>query len=301
MKRILALLITLGLCLCVTGCDSDLPQNVFFEETVLQAFSLTGMPAPKLEDSRLGDHVLYCNLNDEEYHAYVQALLDYLQTRKDIYYLGSYCAWGLIAEIAPYDIYSFIPDDYAASTNGHSLVFSLTEELTNGGYLSAPIRIDISRGEETLGITSYTYNTAIRLSKSSRSAAFDPCYRTHTYGEGVFYPIPGQTWGITVQTCVYCGEDTQDAYYNDNNSYAISVPEGKGLIARSNYSERWTMDSCYAGLVIEITTYDQAEILVNGQQIPLLRQEESNWVYGFIMPRCDIEILVRQVPQEGTP
>ena len=301
MKRILTLLLVAALCLCLTACDSDLPKDTFFEDAVLTELSLEGMPAPKLENSRLGDKVLYCNLTEEEYRAYIQSLLDYLQAREDIYHLGSYCSWRLLAEIVPYDIYSFIPEDYASTAGGHSLVFSLTEELTTNGYLSQPIRIDISRGEEKLGLTSYTYNTKIRLSNTSRGAEFDPCYRAHTYEEGIIYPIPGLSRGVTVQYCVYCGDSTQDFYYGNNQSYNITVPEGKGLIARSNYSERWTLDSCYAGLKIEITTYSESEILVNGEQIPLLRREESNWVYGFIMPQCDIQIVIRQVTREEIP
>lgn len=301
MKRMLALLLLLALGLSLTACDSELPRNVFFEESVLEALSLSDLPAPKLDNSRLNGTVLYCNLTDEEYRDYIQSLLDYLQAREDIFYLGSYCTFRLLGEIAPYDIYSYIPEDYADHDGGHSLVFSLSEEVNANGFLQKPIRIDISRGEASLGLTSYTYNTKITLSSTSRGAEFDHCYRTHTYGEGTFYPIPGQSRGITIRHCVYCGSSTQDFYYGNSTSYKVTVTEGKGLIARSNYSERWTMESCYAGLTIEISTYQEAVILINGEEVPLLRREEYTWVYGFIMPQCDISVSVTPVHQEDSP
>lgn len=298
MKNLMAACLCLCLLLGLTGCDSDLPQDVFYDNAVLEELSLVGMPVPKLENSRLSDKVLYCNLTEEEHKSYVRALLSYLQAREDIFHLGSYCSFGLEAEIAPYDIYSFIPEGYADDAGNCRLMFSLEEEISSRGYLSDPIRIEISRGEEQLGHTSFTYNTKIKISSSSRGAKFDPCYRNHTYGEGVFYSIPGLSRGITVQQCVYCGDSTQDFYYGDNNSYNITVTEGKGLIARSNFSERWTMESCFAGLVIEISTYKESIVLVNGEELPLLRRDDYTWTYGFIMPRCDITISVQHVTQE---
>lgn len=277
----------------------DYPQDTFFAEDLLLEHSLSGMPVPKLENSRLNESVLYCNLTDEEYQSYIQALLDYLQARADIYHLGSYCSSYLEAEIFPYDVYSYIPENYGENPENCDLIFSLSEEVSSNGYLSDPIRITLDRGEETLG--SFSYNTKIKISNTSRGAKFDPCYREHTYGEGILYPIPGLPHGATVQYCVNCGGRTQDFYFNDNTSYNITVTEGKGLIARSNYSERWTMDSCYAGLVIEISTYKASIVLVNGEEIPLLRQDPYTYTYGFIMPNCDISISVSHIQTEETP
>lgn len=280
-------------------------QDAFFSTDLLAEYALSGMPVPKLENSRLNENILYCNLGDEEYRTYVGQLVEYLGSREDIYYLGSYCSSGLLGEIAPYDVYSYIPEGFAAESGPHWLAFSTTEELTKNGYLSDPIRIYISRGEETLGLTGFTYNTKIKLSDTARGAEFDPCYRNHTFDEGTPYIVPGMNRSITVYQCVHCGATEQSEYLDSRESYAVTVTQGRNMILRNNWNQTvaWDIDSMHAGGMMEITVRNSAqgrvELLVNGEKIPVLRAEENTQTFGFIMPPEDVEIQIIVVSEDA--
>ncbi len=283
----------------------DYPQDTFWTDDVLSQYFMAGMPVPKLENSLLKDNVLYCNMTEKEYLTYVGQLVEFLRARQDIYHLGSYCSSGLFGEIAPYDVYSHIPEGYAEETGSHYLVFSMQEAFTKNGFLSDPIRVELIRGEEKLGFTSFTYNTKIKLSDSSRGAEFDPCYRDHSLDEGTPYPVPGMGRSITVYQCVYCGQMEQSDYIDSTEPYAVTVEKGRNYILRNNYNHTvtWDIDSLRAGARLEITVRRAAEgstvLLVNGEAIPVLREDENTQTFGFIMPESDISIRI--LPASDSP
>lgn len=297
MKRIASVL--LGICIIcnLSACFfwDNLPQDTFFSDESLSTYTLTGMPVPNLKNSRLKGDTLYCNLTMEEYEAYVSSVLTWLQSREDIYHLGSYCSSGLYGEMLPYRIYSFLPEDYDCRGTSHDFAFSATDTPLDD-FMDEPIRVSIYRKNGTLNRGRFTYNTVIDIG-TILSAYFDPCHRQHSYGGGTPYPVPGLNRNIHISHCVYCGAKTQDWYLDSSTSYAVKVTEGRGYIRYSNYSTYWNITSLYSGLTLEITVanVDDGDLvmLVNGESIPKLRDDGAYSTFGFIMPQCDIEIQIR--------
>lgn len=296
MKRCLCLLLLTALCLGLAGCDSDLPQNTFFSQELLTQHCLSGMPVPPLEQSCLSEKVFYGNLRHEEYEDYVNQVLYWLRCRKDIHYLGSWYSRRLYGEIVPYDVYTFLPEDYDAAAVRHDFVFSPSPELREGN-LATPVRLSIVRETGSLGLTNFTYNTKITISIDGLPAEFDHCAQSHTYDTGTAYPVPGMDREITVSCCIYCGDVTQDAYFDDGTWYEVELMAMEKQIRRTNRSEGWRITQLYPGQLLEITTWQESVLTVNGEQIPLLRQETGGWVYGFIMPPWAITIEI--VPIAG--
>lgn len=301
MKKRICLLCIVLLCVGLAGCfhRENLPKDCFFSEETLSQYALTGLPSPKLENARLKDTTLYCNLTMEEYEAYVAQVLSWLQSREDIYHLGTYCTTRLMAEFLPYKIYSFLPEDYSFREKSHHFAFSLTDTALEDA-LEAPVAVQIKRESGSLSASDFSYNTVISLARPI-AARFDPCYHDHHYDSGIAYPIPGLGKSITIQSCIYCGSTTQDWYYGNNTSYAVKATGEKHRIAFTNYSDFWTIDSLYAGLKLEISLGNLVDgdiiVLVNGEEIPKIRDDGTYWTYGFIMPRCDVEVEIRVIGQ----
>ena len=302
MKKLVAILLLLSMALPLFGCLPDYPADTFYEAELLAEYNLSDLPVPKLENSRLGGEYLYCNLTQEEYESYVAELVAYLRGRADIHHLSYRHSRYLLAEIVPVDVCVPLPEDYDHSGDLHSFVFTYTEEL-NDDRIANPIRISVIRQTDTLFRTDFTYNTTIHLQPSSSiPAELDYCAGEHTYDEGIAYPVPGLDRSITVYHCIHCGSETQSEYLDSRKEYAVTVTEGRNHIWGNNWSYLpWEIDSMYAGLEIEITTFIPKEgtmqVLVNGENIPVLRTQDDKQTFGFIMPEADVEIQIRLITE----
>lgn len=301
MKKYFLCLLAL-LMLCLAGCkDPDYGVDTFYTTEMLTEYSLADLPAPKLENSRIYEENLYCNLTQEEYEAYVAQVIAYFQGREDVRHLCYLYDSTLMFGVFPHRTYTLVTEDYDLS-GSHSFSY-LTTELDEEG--SPKTGISISRTSDTLGKTGFFYNTHIRIDKSI-SGDVDPCAAKHTNDQGTVYPVPGMDLQVTVFTCIYCGYEGRDSYpdFGDYQQYAVTVSEGKNYIFGNNWSYLpWDISSMYPGGIIEITTsiHEEGpmEILVNGEVIPLLRTEGDKQTFGFIMPNTDVDIRLRIVTEDA--
>ena len=300
MKKLLIFSLVWILALPLCGCVPEWPKDTFYRADILAECDLSDLPVPKLEDSRLGGEYLYCNLTDEEYESYVAGLLAYLRGREDIHHLSYQYSRNLIAEMVPIDVCAPLPEDYDHTGDQHRFVFTYTEALGADNRITDPIRISVIRKSGQLFRQDFTYNTISQLHPtSSIPAELDYCAGEHTYDEGIAYPVPELDREITVQTCIYCGGQTQSEYLDSTKKYTVTVSEGRNHIWGNNWSYLpWDIESLYAGQILEITTFipkeGTLEILVNGERIPVLRTQDDKQTFGFIMPEANVDIRILQ-------
>lgn len=299
MKKLLLLSLVLLMALPLFGCMPNYPADTFFSDELLAESGLTDLPVPKLENSRLDGKSLCLNLTEAEYAAYVAELVAYLRGREDVHHLSFYVSRYLMGEIAPVDVCAPLPEEYDCSANLHEFVFSYTAELSENQMMRDPVRITVIRDVRELFRGNFTYNTEILLQPSALAAAeVDPCAAQRTYDEGTAYPIPGWERSITRYTCIYCGDTKQSEYLDSRKSYAVTVAQGRNYILSNNWNQvvAWDIDSLHAGGTLEITvrraTTGSTALLVNGESIPVLRENENTQTFGFIMPESDVTIEI---------
>lgn len=298
MKKSVFLLALLML-LSMAGCMPEYPADTFFSDELLAESGLADLPVPKLENSRLDGKSLWLNLTEAEYEAYVAELVAYLRGREDVHHLSFYVRRYLMGEIAPVDVCAPLPENYDCSGDRHEFVFSYTAELSENQMMRDPIRITVIREVRELFRGNFTYNTEFLLQPDALAGAeVDPCAAQHTYDEGTVYPVPGLDRGITVYQCIHCGDMTQNAYLDSRKSYAVTVEKGRNYILSNNWNVTvaWDIDSLHAGGRLEITvrraTTGITTMLVNGESIPVLREDENTQTFGFIMPESDVRIEI---------
>ena len=304
MKKLIAMLLLLSMALPLFGCLPDYPADTFFGAELLAEYNLSDLPVPKLENSRLGGEYLYCNLTQEEYESYVAELVAYLRGREDIYNLCYRYGRTLQFGAFPLDTCAPLPEDYDYTGDQHAFVFTYMEALGDDNRMADPIRISVIRETDTLFRTDFTYNTILQLQPSSSiPAELDYCAAEHTYDEGEVYPVPGLDRSVTIYHCIHCGSKTQSAYPVDSRkSYTVTVSEGLNYIWGNNRNHfPWGIDSMYAGLELEIICLipekGTLQVLVNGENIPVLRTSEDKVTFGFLMPEVDVEIEIRLITE----
>lgn len=289
MKKILSIVLLCALLLSMTACKKNASVPAFFPEPLLRQCHLSNLPAPG--SSQLQANYLYCQLDDEAYSQYVGSVVAFLKEKTDIFHLSYLHSEGLEGDVFPYDIYTFLPDDYNCRAESHIFAFSATEELAKYDALQQPVRLVIKRQEGKVEKTGFVYNTVIILEGApARGVRIEPCAARHSYDEGIAYPIPGTQQLSTIRHCVYCHQRSQENFESDGISYKITLGAGMSYIAKSNR----ILSECVSGLEIEITVNALEEgdmvVLVNGQQIPRIRESDGTWVYGFVMPKGDVTI-----------
>lgn len=299
MKKLLLLSLALLMALSLFGCAPEFPADTFFSDELLAECDFSDLPVPKLENSRLDGKSLCLNLTEAEYEAYVAELVAYLRGREDVHHLSYYHSRYLLAEIAPVDVCVPLPEDYDCSADQHEFVFSYTAELSENQMMRDPIRITVIRETRELFRGNFTYNTEIILQPSALAAAeIDPCAAEHIYDEGTAYPVPGLERSITIYKCIHCGDTKQSEYLNSQKPYAVTVERGRNYILCNNWNvtAAWDIDSLHAGGKLEITvrraTTGSTAMLVNGENIPVLREDENTQTFGFIMPESDVTIEI---------
>lgn len=279
---------------------TDTPPYVresFFSQDYLENYHLTDVPVPKLENSRLiapsfhgSEWHYFGNLTREEFDAYVLSVVDYLKSRTDIFY-PSYCYNG------SENSFTTFGETYDMSKDMHCFAFSM-EEALDGSNLIDPIILEISWEENPWGVMDFSANSAIRIYNNYYRASYKPCAVDHCYDEGLVYPVPGMNWNITIRDCIYCDATTQSGSLDSDQSFAVSVAQGSEHILHYGWADTTTsnVDTLHAGLALEITIRrdegKQMTLLVNGENIPVLREDENTQTFGFIMPESDVTIEI---------
>lgn len=312
MKKILFSTIVAVIMLSLVSCfgkekEINYTHNVFFTEETLALYHFENLPVPEFQDSRIDEekpNILYLNMTDEEFDSYSVEVAEYLLSRDDIYYAG--IAYDVTLFVGPlfipmsYDVYIPLSDNLEELGDTNKFAFALDSELTTGWVMNGmkqDYEISLYRIDGALeGNTSYTYNTYIKISEAR--AVYETCAKEHKYGEELAYPVPNTDIVIDIYYCTYCGSQGQSDYYGgaDTNAYSISIIQGKDCLEYECLRKYTVNPSGYAGLEEEIKVLKNENldysITVNGFEIPMLYEEGDYLVYGFIMPKCDIEIKI---------
>ena len=290
-----------ALMLLLSGCGAkNYSVDTFYSAELLTEYDLEGLPAPKLENSRLDGDYLYCNLTQEEYEDYVAQVMTYLQDREDVQHVCYLYDSTMMFGFFPQQTFAPVTENYSLSGN-HRFACVTDQTLSEDSALE-PFRVCIYRESGTLGRTDFSYNTYIQLIADAVIGDVDPCAAAHRLDEGVVYPCPGQE-GITVYRCVYCGAMELDRELG-YGYYDVTVSQGRNYILSNSYSApaAWDITSLSAGTLLEITARIPAEgtlqLQINGQTIPVLRTDGNTQIFGFVMPEADIDIQFVTVPQE---
>lgn len=304
MKKLLALCLTVVLCLCcLASCRNSYSKNEFFSDELLTQNKLTDMPAPPHVDSSVIQYgnILYLNLTKDEYESYVGDLLKYLQAKEDIYYLGYSVGSGLVAEMMPFDEIAPITDSYSVQGDSHKLFFSTSNGIDDNNYLNDPVEIEIIRKSGKLNFDNYEYNTQISiLDGYSAHAQWNLCGAEHTYDEGVEYKIAGSKRTITEYTCVNCGSTDLSDFIGDMKIYNITIEDTDAdhcIIDRPTEGVSGTIYRIKTQKIIDA----DLKFVVNGTEIYPRETEDGKWIYEFVMPCEDIVITTEIVGDSPAP
>ena len=312
MKKIISLILIVISCLSITSCNKNTPSYLeydsFFKSETLTKYHLDNLPQPKLDDSVLYNNdgkVLYLNLTEDEFLNYLNEVSNYILEKDNVYFksLGYGVELAVGPLFIPMDVKVFIPleDNKEFSKNGECFAFSLQDELHNGwitNSMSEVYQVNIKYQEGKLEDIDFEYTCFIEIGEVDY-AKFETCAKEHKYNENFLsYPVPNTNIVIDIYYCEYCGNKEQSEYYGgtDTTSYSKVITKGAEYLDKECYQRYIVNPNCYAGLIehIEIPKSDKYiyEVKVNGFSIPLVYEEDDNLVYGFIFPKCDVEIEV---------
>ena len=300
MKRLVALTVIAGLCLCcLVSCGASYTKNEFFSDEFLTQNKLEDMPKPPHldgsvfgSDSLSGD-VLYLDLTDEEYEGYVENLLNYLRVKEDIYYLGYSVGSGLLGEMLPYDEIAPITDTYNVKENKHNFFFATDERLGNWDSLNSPVEFAITRESGKLEFGNFAYNTTIRIRSGDRArAVWNPCGAEHTYDCGIEYRIAGSDKTVTEYTCVNCGSTELSDFIGDMKIYNITVEDTENVIIDPPAEG---VSGCIYRIKAHIIIDADLKFTANGTEIYPRQANDGEWVYEFVMPCEDVVIIAEIV------
>lgn len=310
MKKLLILLITLSL-LALSSCGvekvSFLEYNTFFSDGILAECHLEGMPMPNIENSVLYNDdgkTLYLNISEEEFTSYTRELADYLLAREDIHNKGlrytTDIAVGPLFLPLSVDVYIPLEDQDEFSLTQNKLAFSTEKELTSGwisDLMSGAYEIELCFKGGVIETIGFSYTASVSIDKADR-AQYETCLKEHKYTTSTPYPVPNTDTVVNISSCVYCNYETKDTDYcpGDRNAYKKVVTEGAQHLERECAKEYQSGATSRTGQK-ELITLPKREgyeytVKVNDCEIPLTYENDGLLVYGFIMPRCDIEIRI---------
>lgn len=303
MKKALASLLILSICLTLlTSCVTE-EKNTFFSPTFLSEHNLESMPAPVCEAGyylRDGD-TLYVNLHELGYVNYVKHLVRYyLKLREDVKYLGYCKKTQLKYGIIPCDVVGLITSDYDYSADKHEIVFSTADklEVKNGNMLISPVKITVERTSGKLPTSGFEYNTVIRvMSGFPILAEWEPCYYEHAYYEQIKRPLAGLPGRVSVKICKYCDKIN----YFDESGEVCLIPDEKTYtiqLSPSGYDD-FVVEyptSAKSGSIVRIICENNIfyDLVVNGTGAAELYIDNEFDAYEFIMPNEDVVIEVKK-------
>ena len=312
-----ALLLIAVLCIALSSCfffgagkpwEEDKLTNTFFGTEYLAERGVADFPVPKLEGSYFDadENVLYLNLSREEFDAYTNTVTDYLLKNENLAVKGYHCGndiWGLL--IIPIRIYQLAPLDMEnisyLSENERLFGFSTEEpdDLYDGEAEVKNVKFVSLVWEPTTKKSGASYTAVMKFPALTMRAEYLPCHHSHDF-ESITYPVPGTVFTTTIHTCRRCGEVTREGYGygNEEIQFSLIVVEGAELIVSKIPEKAWR------GSLIEITTKapegTELKVIINGTEIPKIRDFEDEQIYAFIMPYGGIEVEVEAVEHVHT-
>lgn len=261
MKKLLALCLTVVLCLCcLTSCSLFThKKNQWFSEEKLTKCLVSDMPQLDCDYVKESDEIIYANLTDNEKDDYLNELYGYLKNKKFEHLgtrgeiasslSGAFTTYYLepATELSDYNIYSntykFVYSDGQISMSSESEDFTFCI-LTVAKYVDA----------QTLeyGMREFEYNFSISL-KFNSEAPLDGRYtlkeEEHEHSYQNYQDENGHSWSYT------CGCDTPPnfAQHFDRDGDEKCDDCGYVLVINALLHE-------YAGWLSDLTAEDVAEI-----------------------------------------
>ena len=317
-RLIASLFFVVLLCSALSSCfffgpgkpwEEDLLRDTFFGADYLSARGVADFPAPKLEGSYFDaeKNILYLNLSREEFDAYTDDIVDYLRQKEEFKTKGFKCGsdlTGVFLLLSRYPLLASIDvEEIPYITENERLFgFSTKElgELSSGGRREVEDPYFVSLvWEPTTKESGATYTTVMEF-PNFYHAEFEICYHSHDF-ESITYPVAGTVHTTTISTCLRCGEKTREGYGygNELKEFSWTVTEGTEYIVSGIHKKE------YRGALVEIATKTPAEgklkMVVNGKEIPAVKETEAEQIFAFIMPYGDINITIELAePHEHT-
>ena len=303
MKKILALCISLFLCICCcSSCRPSYSKGEFFSDEFLSTVGLADMPIPPNLDKSMIQQgkALYLGLTNSEYEEYVTSLLEYLRSKEDIFHLGFSVGRYLDGEIFPYNVIAPLTDDYNCSEINHSLFFSVADGFRGrgGNRLTSPVHISIRYEYGELTYEGYEYNTVIAISDGlSAEAEWNICGAEHTYDDGKEYIIPGSRKTVVEYKCIFCEQKKLSDFIGDSKTYNITIED--------TYASRYLRnvpDNSISGVIVSIRANKPSDadlkFIVNGTEIEAYEPYNGILFYEFIMPCSDVVITTEIISND---
>ena len=315
--RFFAVLLSLTfLCLALSSCfffnskpwEEGKLTNTFFSTEYLAERGVVDFPAPKLESSYFdpAKNILYLNLTREEFDAYTNAVADYLLGNENLAVKGYHCGndiWGLL--IIPIRIYQLAPLDVEniSYLSENERLFGFSTEKPNDLYKGEAevksVKFVSLVWEPTIKESGVSYTAVMEFPSLSLRAEYLPCYHSHDF-TSLTYPVPGTVFTTTIYTCQRCGEETREGYNygSEEIQFSLTVTDGKEFIVSKIPEKAWR------GSLIEITAKApkdaELKVIINGTEIPKIRDFEDEQIYAFIMPYGGATITAEAIEHEHT-
>ena len=289
--------------------EEDMLRDTFFGTDYLAERGVADFPTPKLEGSYFDaeKNILYLNLSREEFDAYTDAIVDYLRQKDEFKSKGFQCGsdlTGVFLLLSRYPLLASLNvEEIPYITENERLFGFSTKELGEISYngrqeVEDPYFVSLV-WEPTTKESGATYTAVMEFPHFSR-AEFEICYHGHDF-ESITYPVAGTVHTTTIRTCLRCGEKEREGYgYGDElKKFYWTVTEGTQYLVSGISKQE------YRGDLVEIATKTPTEgklkMIVNGKEIPAVKETEGTQVFAFIMPYGDINITIELAePHEHT-
>ena len=172
MKKLLALCLTVVLCLCcLASCGSAHEENKWFSEEKLTNCLVGDLPTIEKDYVNHNDEDIYVSFTDSEFKAYVKSVYDYLCSQ-EYKYLGTRGEQKNTLAGA-FTTYYFEPaTEFESFWNEGDYIFVFSDGSTNeNGDVEFMILViyDVSTNTLEYGNKKFTYNTQISLRRGSEA------------------------------------------------------------------------------------------------------------------------------------
>ena len=224
MKKILALCLTVFLCLCcLASCGSAHEENKWFSEEKLTNCLVGDLPTIEKDYVNHNDEDIYVSFTDSEFKAYVKSVYDYLCSQ-EYKYLGTRGEQKNTLAGA-FTTYYFEPatelESFRVLEGDYVFVFSDDSTDENGDVEFIILVIyDVSTNTLEYGNKKFTYNTQISLRRGSE-APLSGFYvlKEEEHEHTITYVSAGESGHFENYTCGCPHDHGAVPHYDENGDY----------------------------------------------------------------------------------
>ena len=200
------------------------------------------------------------------------------------------------------DVYIPLEDNLESLSTSNCFAFSLEDNLGSGWIINSMLNsymINLCYVNGLIEDINFTFTSYLEIGELDLGE-YSTCEKEHKYGEPKHYPVPNSDIVIDIYHCVYCGHQYQNEHYGDyTTKYSLTYISGIEYLERTCYEEYQNWPYCYSGLEKHIRVNkienEKFKVCVNDFEIPIINEEDTYYEYGFIMPKCDVEIEIVKI------